>query len=390
MVSVFCALAIMLIIIFVNTQFVAKDTANAKQIKDETQDEKKIKDEYGKKLRPPDKGIYHGAFPSFGGTEDVVKTQSINDFESLIGKGIVWAMFSNNWGAEGIKFPEKNVKTIHNLGIVPFIRMMPRIDFREGEVDSKYTLQHIIDGNFDDKLRKWASDAKKIKSPMIVEFGPEMNGNWFPWSGILNGGGKRDGYGDAKYADGPERFKDAYRHIINLFKKEGAYNITWAFHAFSPFEKDEDSELYKKWNNIKNYYPGDDYIDWIGLSVYGAVEPDSEWTSFTEILDKAYPVIAGISSDKPLAVFEFGVAEYPHLGNKSNWIKDALDSLEAGRYPRIKAVSYWDEMWKDDSTDKIIDLRINSSIQSSQTYKDILNSSYFVSAAVFKSVLSSN
>src|SRR6476619_923878 len=103
MVSAFCALAIMLIIIFANTQFVPKDTANAKQIKDDTQNEKKIRDEDGKELKPPDKGIYHGDFLSFGGTEDVIKTQSINDFESLIGKKMVWAMFSNNWGAEGIK-----------------------------------------------------------------------------------------------------------------------------------------------------------------------------------------------------------------------------------------------------------------------------------------------
>lgn len=379
MVSVVLALAIILAIIFANSQFVARNKANAKQIQDETQ--------FETKLTPPDKGIYHGAFPNFGGTEDTVRAQNINDFERKLGKKIVWAMFSDNWSAEGIKFPEKNVKIVHSLGIVPFIRMMPRIDFRMGELDSKYTLQHIIDGSFDGELRKWASDAKRLKIPMVVEFGPEMNGNWFPWSGILNGAGKRDGYEDAKYADGPERFKDAYRHIINLFKKQGVHNITWAFHAFPPLEKNEDSELYKKWNNIKNYYPGDDYIDWIGLSIYGAVEPDSEWTSFTEILDKAYPVIAGISADKPLAVFEFGVAEYPYLGNKSNWIKEALESLEAGRYPRIKAISYWDEMWKYDSNDKVIDLRINSSIKSSEIYKDILNSSYFVSIPEFTSTL---
>lgn len=379
MVSVVLALAIMLAIIFPNSQFVARNKANAKQIQDETQ--------FETKLTPPDKGIYHGAFPNFGGTEDTVRAKNINDFERKLGKKIVWAMFSDNWSAEGIKFPEKNVKIVHSLGIVPFIRMMPRIDFRMGELDSKYTLQHIIDGSFDGELRKWASDAKRLKIPMVVEFGPEMNGNWFPWSGILNGAGKRDGYEDTKYADGPERFKDAYRHIINLFKKHGVHNITWAFHAFPPLEKNEDSELYKKWNNIKNYYPGDDYIDWIGLSIYGAVEPDSEWTSFTEILDKAYPVIAGISADKPLAVFEFGVAEYPYLGNKSNWIKEALESLEAGRYPRIKAISYWDEMWKYDSNDKVIDLRINSSIKSSEIYKDILNSSYFVSIPEFTSTL---
>jgi hypothetical protein len=379
MVSVAIALAIILAIIFANNQFLARNKANAQQIEDETQ--------FETKLRPPDKGIYHGAFPNFGGTEDTVRAQNINDFERKIGKKIVWAMFSDNWSAEGIEFPEKNVKIVHSLGIVPFIRMMPRIDFRVGELDSKYTLQHIIDGSFDGELRKWASDAKRLKIPMVVEFGPEMNGNWFPWSGILNGAGKKDGYGDAKYVDGPERFKDAYRHIINLFKKQGVHNITWAFHTFPPFEKNEDSELYKKWNNIKNYYPGDDYIDWIGLSVYGAVEQDSEWTSFTEILDNAYPVIAGISADKPLAVFEFGVAEYPQLGNKSNWIKEALESLEAGRYPRIKAISYWDEMWKYDSNDRVIDLRINSSIESSKIYKDILNSSYFVSFPEFTATL---
>jgi beta-mannanase len=333
---------------------------------------------------PPVKGVYNGAFSNFGGTEDEVRVQNINDFQKIIEKKIIWAMFSDNWGKEGIIFPEKNVMTIHSLGIVPFIRMMPRSDFAEGKIDSEFTLEKIIDGKFDDELRKWANDAKKVHIPMIVDFGPEMNGNWFPWSGIVNGGGKRDGYGDPKLADGPERFKDAYRHIINLFRKQGADDITWAFHVFPPVEKNEDGELHKKWNNLKNYYPGDEYIDWIGVSVYGAVEPDSEWRSFTEILDKAYPVIAGISAEKPLGVFEFGVAEYPRLGNKTEWIRDALESLEAGKYPRIKAISYWDEKWNDGSTSKVIDLRINSSTMASQAYKQMLKSPYFLSEAEFK------
>lgn len=102
-------------------------------------------------------------------------------------------------------------------------------------------------------------------------------------------------------------------------------------------------------------------------------------------MDKAYPVITEISADKPLAVFEFGVAEYPHLGNKTEWIKNALESVEAGRYPRLKAISYWDEIWKDDSSGKIVDLRINSSIKSSEIYREILNSSYFLSQAKFQS-----
>jgi hypothetical protein len=53
--------------------------------------------------------------------------------------------------------------------------------------------------------------------------------------------------------------------------------------------------------------------------------------------------------------------EDPQLGNKTEWIKNALHSVEGGtRYPRIKAISYWDEKWIDNNN-KTIDLRINSS-----------------------------
>lgn len=83
------------------------------------------------KIAPPMKGIYQSAITDFGGTEDEVTAKKITDFEKLTGKKIVWAYFSNNWG-KGIKFPEKSVKIIHSLGIVPYIRMMPRTTFTDG------------------------------------------------------------------------------------------------------------------------------------------------------------------------------------------------------------------------------------------------------------------
>jgi hypothetical protein len=60
-------------------------------------------------------------------------------------------------------------------------------------------------------LKIWAQDAKRVGIPIMVKFGTEVNGNWFPWSSILNGGGKTNGYGDPNYPNGPERFRDAYR-----------------------------------------------------------------------------------------------------------------------------------------------------------------------------------
>src|SRR5690606_3560391 len=111
----------------------------------------------------------------------------------------------------------------------------------------------------------------------------------------FNGGGETDEYGDPEIADGPERFRDAYRHIIDLFRNEGANNITWVFHVIPSFEADDTSSSQEAWNNVTNYYPGDDYIDWIGTSVYGSTEPGKEWKAFADIMDTAYKELESIS-----------------------------------------------------------------------------------------------
>ncbi|MCH9699007.1 MAG: beta-mannanase, partial [Gammaproteobacteria bacterium] len=116
-------------------------------------------------------------------------------------------------------------------GRLPFIRMMPRSDVEENRADLIYTLQAIIDGKFDIQLIQWALEAKLISSPLLVEFGTEMNGDWFPWSWLYNGGGQNANNGDPQLADGPERFRDAYRRIIALFRSVGVTNITWFFHV---------------------------------------------------------------------------------------------------------------------------------------------------------------
>ena len=181
--------------------------------------------EFDVKISAPINGVYHGANPGFGGTEDEVTTERIVNYEKVSGKKIAWAYFSNNW-INDIDFPEESVRMIDSLDTVPYIRMMPRPTFDQGETDPVYTLQGIIDGDFDDSLIEWARDVKRTNIPLMVEFGTEVNGDWFPWSGILNGGGETEEYGDPNIADGPERFRDAYRHIIDLFRNEDVNNIT--------------------------------------------------------------------------------------------------------------------------------------------------------------------
>ena len=181
------------------------------------------------KILPPASGVYHGAYPDFGSTEDEASYDKVVAFETLAKKGIVLAYFSNNW-YDDLRFPQEEVEEIISAGAIPFIRLMPRIDFTNLD-DDTYSLENIIKGDFDTELISWAEAAKQINSPLMVEFGTEVNGDWFPWSGELNGGSKMETYGNESLYDGPERFRDAYRHIVNLFEERGADNITWVFHV---------------------------------------------------------------------------------------------------------------------------------------------------------------
>ena len=328
------------------------------------------------KLIAPEYGVYHGAFPDMSPTEDVVTTERIEEFEYLAGKPAAWIYFSDNW-FDGIKFPEEEALAIREAGSVPFIRMMPRSDFISRAPDPVYTMQDITEGRYDEEFILYARDAAAYGTPLIIEFGTEVNGDWFSWNGTYNGSGESSGYGDPDYPDGPERFRDAYRHIIDIFRREGADNITWAYHVNGGSDPKED------WNSMASYYPGDEYIDWIGVSVYGAQIPGEKWTSFTALMDNAYEELSGISENKPLAVFEFGVVEDPANGNKADWISEALESVSSGRYPRIKAVSYWHSAW-DNGSGSISNTRIDSSNESLNAYRRGVSGDYFISGPVFR------
>jgi Glycosyl hydrolase family 26 len=305
------------------------------------------------KVLPPAHGIYHAAYPDFCPEEDCVSAQRIRAFEQLAGKRIVWAYFSDNW-FHGIHFPTAKVRAIWSVHhTIPFIRMMARANWDEGCADKTYALAKIDAGRFDPPLRAYAREAAATQIPLMIEFGTEANGNWFPWSGACNGG--------------PANFRDAYRHIVTLFRNEGARNVTWVLH------------LDASAGSIAAYYPGSRYVDWVGLSAYGAQMPGDPWTSFSSVFDQAYRVLAAAAPGKPIALLEFG-AIVEQGQDKAAWIADALHAIASGRYPRLKAESYWHSNWTNDGTGPSL-MRIDTSSDVLAAYRGAIGASTFVSSA---------
>ena len=76
---------------------------------------------------------------------------------------------------------------------------------------------------------------------------------------------------------------------------------------------------------------------------------------------------------RSIMVAEWATGEFPYAPgefgiHKPEWIKQALELFRT-RYPRVKAAVYWHERWQNvDQT--YSNLRVNSSVESLQAYRD--------------------
>jgi len=320
------------------------------------------------KLLPPEHGIYHTAFSSMYSTPGRVSAREVPYFVELTGKNIVWLNFSNDW-FNGIRFPLESVKNIAMYGVLPSIRLMPWS--RYDKEDKTYSLEKIVDGRFDKELRQWARELRSSDAAVLIDFAGEPNGDWFPWAGIYNGAGRRDGYGESKEPDGPEVYRDAYRHIIDIFREEGVTKATWVFHVNAA------GAISEEWNSIKNYYPGDEYIDWLGFSAYGPQRWGASFQKFIDIMEPGYKELCALSATKPIAVLEFGVADYLPNVSKSHWIQDALYAVQLPEYNRIKAIGWWHSTWYN-SDGTVSAIQIDSSPESLRFYREGIAQPVFV------------
>lgn len=330
-----------------------------------------------KLLPPPKDKIYFGAFPGFGGSEDQVSRQKIVDFETLVQKKSAWVYFSQNW-YNGIVYPKEAIEMIYQSGHIPFVRLMPRSGDKQYVKEKTFSLQKIIDGKFDAALTAWAEEAKAEDIPLLIDFAVEPNGDWFGWSGKYNGGGTKDQYGDPDYPDGPERYRDAYRHIVDIFRKTGVQKVTWFFHF------NYDSSPNREWNQPYYYYPGDGYIDWIGFSLYGVQSntDNIDGMDFAAQLYQNAQNMKQFSDSKPVALLEFGVSE--HLkASKGEWFRQAFHTILDNPYVTFSAISVWHENWENEDGSQS-DLRVDSSPKALEAFKKEIANERFVSTVRFQ------
>jgi endoglucanase len=182
------------------------------------------------------------------------------------------------------------------------------------------TLREINHGRFDGMIRARADAVRQLGQPVFLRFAWEMNGRWEAWSGARNGGPR-----------GPDRYVSAWRRVHSIFDAAGATNVVW---VWSPGHQDAPAAA---WNHWTNYYPGDAWVDWVGVDGFNWGE-STRWGHRASFGSLVHPVYRDYASRKPIMVAETGSAEQG--GNKPQWYVSARDYIERV-LPDVKAVVYF-------------------------------------------------
>ena len=147
-------------------------------------------------------------------------------------------------------FDAARVLTSWQRGAVPVMTWESR-PLATADDPTDYSLRRIANGDFDAYLTTFANDITTLGLPFVLRFDHEMNGNWYRWAEP-----------DPHYDNAKGDYIAAWRHVHDLFEAAGANRlVVW---TWSPNRVDNLSRL----PSIDNYYPGRDYVDWVGMTGY--------------------------------------------------------------------------------------------------------------------------
>lgn len=211
-------------------------------------------------------------------------------------------------------------------------------------------LDQVVDDQY---IRQFAREAKASGVPVFLRFAGEMNGEWVPWSG------------------NPKKYIEKFRLIHDIMEKE-APNVAMVW-----------SPNFLPRHNIDQYYPGDKYVDWVGLSLYTIPYSHGKEVPGGNPMDYLKPIYAKYSH-KPMMVSEGAVSHYSYEQKKdySKWAAGQIGNMYAflpKMYPQIKAITYFNLDKKSttyDNSNNNYDLGDSKIVE--DAYKRIIKHPYFI------------
>ena len=158
--------------------------------------------------------------------------------------------------------------TAYEHGATPVVQLNP----------SNVSLAAIAAGKYDDYLKAYAQAVLAYGHPVVLSFGHEMNGSWYSW-----------GYNRTS----PATFVAAWRHIVTLFREQGATKDTWLW-TVNHIVTDGGIPSPRPW------WPGSSYVTWVGIDGYYS----SPSMTFDSLFGPTITAVRELTNNDPILIAE--------------------------------------------------------------------------------------
>ncbi|MGN6379731.1 MAG: glycosyl hydrolase, partial [Gaiellales bacterium] len=206
----------------------------------------------------PATGAYFGADDSHGFT-------SPNGIETQLGRVMAIRNRHRNWNAGRFTYPLDTLRADVAAGAVPMISQQGAGNFPctsapphggdRAVVNGQTGMQRIVAGEYDAQFRAQFAALRSLGAPVIYRLFMEMNGAHNPYYYRWQGGG----------AAGQAAFREAWIHIWTLARSAGATLDAGGNVIFCFCPQSKSSGAAGEWGLL---YPGDPYVDFIGVDNY--------------------------------------------------------------------------------------------------------------------------
>jgi hypothetical protein len=267
-------------------------------------------------------------------------------FSQVVDKHIATAF---DYCRYGDLFPINWAKDLCGRGIAPHIALEPN----DG-------LQWVQDNEY---LRQFARDAAACGGPVFLRFASEMNGNW------------------TAYHDDPASYKAKFRLVHDVMERL-APNVAmvWCVYEIPDY-------------NIDSYYPGDAYVDWVGINIYSVLHHNNDpsieawWENPGSMLKHVYEKYG---SRKPIAICEYAASHREVISHQldcADFARGRLADMFAAlprRFPRVKLIDIFDcnNILYGRSGRKVNDYSVTNDPSILWEFRHLIQPDYFLSTVV--------
>jgi mannan endo-1,4-beta-mannosidase len=213
-------------------------------------------------------GVYEGSNTSAG------QYAQVEQFAQAVGQQPNIVMYYSSW-EEPFSITYAEIARQHGATLL--------IDLDPGGT----SCASIAAGQQDAFLQSYAQSVKAFGHPVIISFGHEMNGTWYPWGWTHTP---------------PAAYVQAWRHVVDVFRQVGADNVTWLWtiNSVASYE-----------GPLADYWPGDSYVTWVAFDAYYYSPGDD----FSGVFGPSIAALRHLTT-KPILIAETAIG--PLAGQASN------------------------------------------------------------------------